>query len=139
MDSALSKADDRRREASPRQRPANVAVGPRDACDDLTAVAREGAIMATYIVLLNFTDQGIKAAKDSPARFEAFRAGLEKTDVKVKSVYWTVGAYDIVVTLEGSDEALTTGLLKLGAQGNVRTQTLRGLSLDEMKGLVAKL
>jgi uncharacterized protein with GYD domain len=59
--------------------------------------------------------------------------------VNVKSVYWTVGHYDLVTTLEGTDEAVTTVLLKVGMRGNVRTETLRGYSLDEMKGLVGKL
>ena len=95
--------------------------------------------MATYIVLANFTEQGIRAVKDSPARFEAFRAGAEKLDIRIKSVHYTIGAYDIVVTVEGSDEAITGALLKLGSLGNVRTQTLRAMSLDEMKALVAKL
>jgi uncharacterized protein with GYD domain len=95
--------------------------------------------MATHIVLMNFTEQGIKTVKDSPARYEAVRGMFEKLDVRVKSVYWTVGAYDIVATLEGSDEAVTAGLLKMGSGGNVRTQTLRGYSADEMKGLLAKM
>jgi uncharacterized protein with GYD domain len=95
--------------------------------------------MATYIVLVNFTEQGIKTVKDSPTRFEAFRSAAEKSDVKLKSAYYTVGAYDAVVTVEGSDEAVTAALLKLGSAGNVRTHTLRGFSVEEMKALVAKL
>jgi uncharacterized protein with GYD domain len=95
--------------------------------------------MATYIVLGSFTEQGIKAVKDSPARFEAFKAGAEKLDIRVKSIHYTIGAYDMVATVEGSDEAIAAALLKLGSLGNVRTQTLRAMSLDEMKALVAKL
>ena len=95
--------------------------------------------MATYIVLANFTEQGIKTVKDSPARFEAFKASAEKLDIKFRSAYYTVGAYDCIVTVEGPDEAVTAALLKLGSQGNVRTQTLRAMPVDEMKALVAKL
>ena len=95
--------------------------------------------MATYIVLANFTEQGIKTVKDSPGRYEAFRSAAAKSDVTVRSVYYTVGAYDIVVTVEGSDEAVTAALLRLGSQGNVRTQTLRAFNIDEMKGMLAKL
>ena len=53
-------------------------------------------------------------------------------------VYWTVGQYDIVLTLEGSGQAVTTALLKLGSQDNVRTQTLRGYAAEEFKALLAK-
>ena len=57
--------------------------------------------MATFISLINFTDQGIRNVKDSPERYEAFQAMAEKQGVKVKSVYYTVGHYDLVVILEG--------------------------------------
>ena len=93
--------------------------------------------MATFVVLMNFTEQGIKSVKDSPGRFEAFKAVAEKMGIAVKSVYWTVGHYDIVVTVEGTDQAVTSALLKVGSQGNVRTETLRGYAMDEMKGLLA--
>jgi uncharacterized protein with GYD domain len=93
--------------------------------------------MATFIVLMNFTEQGIKTVKDSPGRYEAFKSVLSDMGVAVKSSYWTVGHYDIVVTLEGSDQAVTSALLKLGSMGNVRTETLRGYSVDEIKGLIA--
>jgi uncharacterized protein with GYD domain len=95
--------------------------------------------MATYISLLNFTDQGIRNVKDSPDRYEAFRAMAEKMGVKVKSVYYTVGHYDIVVIVEGPEEAVTSALLKVGSLGNVRSQTLRGFSADEMKRMISKM
>ena len=60
--------------------------------------------MATFIVLMNFTEQGIKSVKDSPARYEAFKAAAGGLDIAVKSVYWTVGHYDIVLTVEGHGE-----------------------------------
>jgi uncharacterized protein with GYD domain len=95
--------------------------------------------MATFISLLNFTDQGIRNIKDSPDRYEAFRAMAEKLGVMVKDLYYTVGHYDIVAVMEGSDEAVTTALLKVGSLGNVRTETLRGFSLDDMKKIIGKM
>jgi uncharacterized protein with GYD domain len=95
--------------------------------------------MATYVVLAGFTDQGIRNVKDSPDRLGAFRAMAEKLGVKLKSAYYTVGAFDIVVVLEGSDEAVMSTLLKLGSLGNVRTQTLRAFSPEDMKGIVGKI
>ena len=95
--------------------------------------------MATFISLLNFTDQGIRNIKDSPDRYEAFRAMAEKLGVRVKDLYYTVGHYDIVAVMEGSDEAVTTALLKVGSLGNVRTETLRGFSLDDMKKIVGTM
>jgi uncharacterized protein with GYD domain len=95
--------------------------------------------MATFISLLNFTDQGIRNVKDSPDRYEAFRAMAEKLGVRVKDLYYTVGHYDVVAIMEGSDEAVTTALLKVGSLGNVRTETLRGFSLDDMKKIVGTM
>ena len=95
--------------------------------------------MATFISLLNFTDQGIRNVKDSPDRYEAFRAMAEQLGVRVKDLYYTVGRYDIVAVMGGSDEAVTTALLKVGSLGNVRTETLRGFSLDEIKKIIGKI
>ncbi len=95
--------------------------------------------MATFIVLLNFTDQGIRNVKESPDRYEKFRTMAEERGVTFKDGYWTVGQYDIVMVLEGPDEAVTTALLKLGSLGNVRSQTLRGYSADEFKNIISNM
>jgi uncharacterized protein with GYD domain len=95
--------------------------------------------MSTYVVLVNFTDQGIRTVSESPKRYEAFKTLAEKLDVQIKGTYWTVGSFDIVTTLEGSDEAVTAALLKLGSAGNVRTQTLRAFSADEFGRIVKKI
>ncbi len=95
--------------------------------------------MATFISLVNFTDQGIRNVKDSPERFAAFKAMAEKLGVTVKSVYYTLGNFDLVLVVEGSEEAVMTGLLKTGSLGNVRTQTLRGFSVEEMKRMISKM
>ena len=95
--------------------------------------------MATFIGLVNFTDQGIRNVKDSPDRYEAFRAMAEKVGVTLKGVYYTVGHYDMVLIMEGSDEAAVTAILKVGSLGNVRTETLRGFSLEEMRKIIGKM
>lgn len=95
--------------------------------------------MPAYITLASFTDQGARNIKDSPTRFGAFKAAAEAAGVTVKSVHWTTGAYDLVLVLEGPEEAVMKVALKTAALGNVRTQTMRGFSLDEMSKLVAGL
>ena len=95
--------------------------------------------MATFISLVNFTDQGIRSVKESPDRYAAFKATAEKMGVSVKEVYYTVGRYDLVLVTEGSDEAITATLLKLGSLGNVRTETLRGFSVDEMRKVIGSI
>ncbi len=95
--------------------------------------------MATFISLVSFTDQGIRNVKDSPDRYAAFKATAEKLGVSVTGVYYTVGHYDLVLVGEGSDEAMTAALLKLGSLGNVRTETLRAFSVDEMRKIIASI
>ncbi|MDM8347286.1 GYD domain-containing protein [Pseudomonas sp. sp1636] len=95
--------------------------------------------MATFISLVNFTDQGIRAVQDSPDRFQAFKALGEKAGVTVKAVYWTVGNYDLVLVVEGDEAAATALLLKVGSLGNTRTQTLRGFSEQEIRKIIGSM
>ncbi len=95
--------------------------------------------MATFIALVNFTDQGIKNVKDSPDRLNTFRASAEKAGLTVKSVHYTLGKHDMVLVVEGSEEAYMTVSLKLGSLGNVRTQSLRAFSPDDFKKFIGKM
>jgi len=96
--------------------------------------------MATFIVLGSFTDQGIRNIKDSPKRVEAFKAQAKKMGITVKDMYWTLGHYDLVVTLEAPDAAtITASSLATGALGNVRTETLTAFGYDEFSKILAKL
>ena len=96
--------------------------------------------MATYIMLGNFTDQGVRNVKDSPKRADALRAMAAKLGITVKEVYWTLGQYDIATILEAPDEASVTSLgLSIGALGNVRTQTLRAFSADELGRILGRM
>ena len=96
--------------------------------------------MPTYIVLGNFTDQGIRAVKDTTKRAAALRDLAKKVGVTVKEVYWTLGQYDVATIVEAPDEASVTAFgLSAGALGNVRTQTLRAFSADEMAQILSRL
>jgi uncharacterized protein with GYD domain len=96
--------------------------------------------MVAYVVLANFTDQGIRNAKESPKRAEAFKAMAKTFGVTVKELVWTQGRYDVVTIVEAPDEASFMSLtLSLGALGNVRTESLRAFSADEMTKAVGKM
>jgi uncharacterized protein with GYD domain len=95
--------------------------------------------MATYTVLANFTDQGIRNVQETTHRAEAFEAAARKLGIAVKSIQWTLGAYDLVCQLDAPDDQAVTALgLMMGSQGNVRTQTMRTFSRDEMNAILAK-
>ncbi|TMH00851.1 MAG: GYD domain-containing protein [Betaproteobacteria bacterium] len=96
--------------------------------------------MVTYIVLTTFTDQGIRNAKDTTKRADAVRELAKKFGVTAKEFFWTLGSYDVVAIFEAPDDSSMTALgLAIGAQGNVRTQTLRAFSREEMNRVLAKL
>ena len=96
--------------------------------------------MATYVVLANFTDQGIRNVKDSPKRADAFKEMAKTFGVTVKELVWTQGRYDVVTVVEAPDESAVMSLsLSLGALGNVRTETLRAFSAAEMTTIVGNM
>jgi uncharacterized protein with GYD domain len=96
--------------------------------------------MATYIVLSSFTDKGVSSIKDTTKRADGVRDLARKMGVETKSLYWTIGRSDVVATFEAPDDATITALsLAIGSAGNVRTQTMRAFSNDEMTGILGKL
>ena len=94
--------------------------------------------MATYVILMKFTDQGARAASESPKRAAAFKEAAGQLGVQVQSVYWTLGRYDVVLTLEGSEDAVVGAMMKVAELGNVHTQTLRAFSAEELGRITGK-
>jgi uncharacterized protein with GYD domain len=96
--------------------------------------------MAIYIVLGQFTDQGVRNIKDTTKRAQVFREMARRGGVTVKDIYWTLGEYDFVVLAEGPDDETATALmLSVAALGNIKTQTMRAFTPAEMTQIIAKL
>lgn len=96
--------------------------------------------MATYIILGSFTDQGIRNVKDTAKRAESFKGMAKKLGATVKDLYWTLGQYDVVLTVEAPDDAAMTALaLSAGALGNVRTQVLRAFTPAEIGPILGRM
>ena len=95
--------------------------------------------MPTYVLLIDWTQQGVENFKDTVDRYEAARSQFEGMGVRFKDIFWTLGSHDIVSVVDAPDpETLAAALLRLASQGNLRTTTLRALSADEMRGVIAK-
>jgi uncharacterized protein with GYD domain len=95
--------------------------------------------MATFIALIDWTEQGVKGFRESVDRYEAARDAFEQMGVQLTQVYWTLGGHDIVAVAEADDdESMAAASLMLGAQGNLRTTTMRAFSTDEMRAVIAK-
>lgn len=96
--------------------------------------------MGTYIALSSFTDQGIRSVKDTTKRAEAVQEAAKKFGAKMTQIYWTLGKYDLVVTIEApDDESATAFALAIASSGNVRIQTLRAFNKEEMNGILGKM
>jgi uncharacterized protein with GYD domain len=99
---------------------------------------RECKIMPTYISLVQFTDQGIRAAKDTTHRLADWAAKVKSRGVTIKQMYWTLGQYDQVCVFEApDDETAAAVLLAADMLGNIRTQTLRAFTVPEMEKILA--
>jgi len=96
--------------------------------------------MASYIVLGKFTDQGARTVKDTAKRADGVKEMGKRFGVEVKSIHWTLGRYDVVTFCEATDETSATAFaLALSSAGNVRLETLRAFSRDEMNPILSKL
>jgi uncharacterized protein with GYD domain len=101
---------------------------------------REEADMPTYVVLMNWTEQGIKTVEETVQRRDQADALAEKHGARIEQVYWTIGPYDLVCIVEASDdESVTAMLLELGSAGNLRTTTLRAYDREEMSNILGRL
>jgi uncharacterized protein with GYD domain len=96
--------------------------------------------MPTYVVLVNWTDQGIRNVKQTLERTDSGADLAEKHGLKFERAYWTVGSYDMVAIFTApDDEAMSAHLLEIGSLGNVRSTTLRAYDEQEMSGILRRL
>jgi len=94
--------------------------------------------MPTYISLVNWTEQGLRELKESPARADATANLAESFGGKLVQLYWTVGPYDIVGIFEAPDDETAAAMqLTIGSRGAVRTTTLRAFQRDEIDRIIA--
>ena len=96
--------------------------------------------MTTYVLLANFTDQGIRNIKDTIGRAEAFEAMAKKSGVTLKVLCWTMGRYDVVAVFEAADDEAAAALsISASSLGNTRCETLRAFSFEEMRRILGKM
>lgn len=96
--------------------------------------------MPSYIVLARYTHKGIEGIKQSPSRLDAARQAFKQAGGELKAFYLTTGRYDITCIVEApNEETIARMALGLGAQGNVRTETMRAFTEDEFRKIIGNL
>ena len=96
--------------------------------------------MPSYIMLVKWTEQGIRNIKESPQRLDIFKKAVEAAGGKVTGFYLTMGRYDIVVIVElPSDEAAANVILRTASRGEVSTETLKAFPEDQYRDIIAKV
>lgn len=94
--------------------------------------------MSKYIMLLNWTDQGIKTIKDSASRYDAAKASAKQVGITFEAVYMTFGQYDQLIVADApNDEAIATFILRASALGNVRGTTLKAFDESQYRKITA--
>jgi uncharacterized protein with GYD domain len=96
--------------------------------------------MAQYVILSNWTEQGIRNVKDSPARLDAAKQLCKKHGAEITAFFMTMGSHDQVVIMQApSDEVVAQIALALGSAGNLRTETLKAFSEAEYRQIIQAL
>lgn len=96
--------------------------------------------MATYVSLVNFTEEGARHIRHTAERAKGLIKAAANLGIKIKEIYWTMGSFDAVFIAEGpDDETMTAFAMSMASLGNIRTQTLRAFSVVEMSKIIAML
>lgn len=96
--------------------------------------------MSHYVLLINWTEQGINKIKESSDRYNSFKTSLENAGGKLVGGYYTLGDYDVVLIVEApTDEVIMSLMLKVGSYGNVRTKTLKAFTAEEGMKIIKDL
>jgi uncharacterized protein with GYD domain len=96
--------------------------------------------MPTYVMLANWTEQGMRAINDSPKRIDAAKKTLEEMGGQFRSVYMTMGDYDLIMIYDAPDDAVAARFtLMLGKLGNVRTASMKAFPEEAYRQIVNSL
>jgi uncharacterized protein with GYD domain len=96
--------------------------------------------MSIYVMLMNYTEQGIGNIKGSPKRADAARFLAKSCGAELKDLYLTMGEYDLIAIVEAEeDDAVAKFALALGSIGNVRSTTLKAFTEQEYRTIIETL
>lgn len=96
--------------------------------------------MPDYIMLFQYTTQGVQKIKDAPNRIKEAKKLFEQNGAKVKAFYAVLGQYDTVCIAEApDDETIAKISLQISGQGNVKGQTLRAFTEEQTIKFISQI
>ena len=96
--------------------------------------------MTTYVLLINWTEQGVKTVRESPKRLDAAKKALEEVGGSFKAFYLTMGDCDMVAVCEAPDDAVIARFaLHIASTGNVRTRTMKAFPESAYREIISSL
>lgn len=120
--------------------PEEAARTPPTGSDTQAAPTRKGNAMTTHILLINFTDEGVRHIKDTSNRAGHYKELATRLGCTVREIWWTQGQYDVISVVDAPDEVSMTALaMSVGTLGFIRTQTLRAFSASELAPIMSKV
>ena len=101
---------------------------------------KRGCLMPHYVVLMNFTEQGVKDVKNILPRIANARQLAPSKGATLHSYFMTLGQHDAVAVIEApDDETIASLVLSVGGAGNLRSTTLRAFTIDEIPDVLRKI
>lgn len=96
--------------------------------------------MPSYLALCDWTEQGVKNIKESPARLEAAKELAKANNSRIVFFYMLMGEHDMAVLLEAPDDATASKvLLSIAGAGSLRSTTMKAFTEDEYRAILASL
>lgn len=96
--------------------------------------------MGHYILLVKLTEKGKADINNALKRREEVMDYVKKLGGKNKDVYMTFGKYDVVEIMElPNDEAAMKCAIRAAQTGDVKVETMRAFTADEMKKVTGSM
>lgn len=93
--------------------------------------------MPSYVLLGNWTDQGVRSIADLPKRLDAAKRELHEMGGQFRHILMTMGQFDLVAVYDAPDDAVAARfMLILGKSGNIRTTSMKAFPEDAFRAIV---
>src|SRR4029077_8851276 len=113
--------------------PIPVGSGDSSTSHQSESSSTQGASMPSYVVLINWSQQGITNFGHTVEGYREAQRALSESDVTFKDIYWTIGQHDLVAIVEApDDESAAAAMLAIASTGGIRTNVLRAFGESEI-------